>query len=348
MKRVLSLILALGILFGSVTGAAAPGKIYTQAQKQDTSAAFLASVFLSILNEILPEKPEEPEEPAEEITIAERAVYWGLPADIAWIEDPQSEEDIENNILFAFLHGEYAFRFENLTWEQKEWLFAQIRPESGSSYIKKLACSYPELAGALANVWEGCGRGQNSNNDKYFLFIDFPIWDGTNITTELLYQQQLEALDAALAISKELHENGTIRDGMTQKEIAWVYYKYLRSLHVKVGEGEAAVSTGKTALYDSAWACLVSKKADCVGRAAGFNLLMHIEGISAQGVRGRFLYVSSGHVLSRVILDGEEYFCDWGNDKGIWPEEDFAAKFNFAFDDDSLAYARAHGGDYKA
>ena len=32
-------------------------------------------------------------------------------------------------------------------------------------------------------------------------------------------QQQLEALDAALAISKELHENGTIRDGMTQKEI---------------------------------------------------------------------------------------------------------------------------------
>lgn len=199
MKRVLSLILALGILFGSVTGAAAAGKIYTQAQEQDTSAAFLASVFLSILNEILPEKPEEP---AEEITLAERAVYWGLPADIAWIEDPQSEEDIENNILFAFLHGEYAFRFENLTWEQKEWLFAQIRPESGSSYIKKLACSYPELAGALANVWEGCGRGQNSNNDKYFLFIDFPIWDGTNITTELLYQQQLEALDAALAIPR--------------------------------------------------------------------------------------------------------------------------------------------------
>ena len=157
-----------------------------------------------------------------------------------------------------------------------------------------------------------------------------------------------EALDAALAISKELHENGTIRDGMTQKEIAWVYYKYLRSLHVKVGEGEEAVSTGKTALYDSVWACLVSKKADCVGRAAGFNLLMHIEGISAQGVRGRFLYVNSGHVLSRVILDGEEYFCDWGNDKGIWPEAEFAEKFNFAFDADSLAYARAHGGDYKA
>ena len=33
MKRVLSLILALGILFGSVTGAAAAGKIYTQAQE---------------------------------------------------------------------------------------------------------------------------------------------------------------------------------------------------------------------------------------------------------------------------------------------------------------------------
>ena len=342
MKRVLSLILALGILFGSVTGVAAAGNGYVEAQEQDAAAAFLASVFCSLLDEIMPEEPEE------ELPISKLAEYWGLPSNIAWIENPENDAQVENNILFCFLNGEYAFRMENLKSEQSKRLQNQICPESGLSYIKKLACSYPELAGALANVWEGCGRGQNSNNDKYFLFIDFPIWDGTNITTELLYQQQLEALDAALAISKELHENGTIRDGMTQKEIAWAYYKYLRSLHVKVGEGEEAVSTGKTALYDSAWACLVSKKADCVGRAAGFNLLMHIEGISAQGVRGSFQGTNSGHVLSRVILDGEEYFCDWGNDKGIWPEAEFAEKFNFAFDADSLAYARAHGGDYKA
>ena len=51
---------------------------------------------------------------------------------------------------------------------------------------------------------------------------------------------------------------GVANDGekacLLYTSIAWVYYKYLRSLHVKVGEGEEAVSTGKTALYDSVWA----------------------------------------------------------------------------------------------
>lgn len=337
MKRFFSLILALALLFGSVTGvaAAAPGGKYARAQQeQDASAAFMTGVFCALLGRMIPEAPEE------EITLSERAVYWGLPEDIQWIEKPQSEAEIENNILYSFLTGNYHFRFDNLTPEQGDWLFGQIASrDGGKPYIKRLACSYPELAGALANVFAGCGNYVQADGDGYF-FIDFPQLKKTEITDELLYQQQAEALDAALAVSRKLHEDGTITDTMTQWEIAWVYYDYLRDLDVQVGNGNDIVGTGGTALLDSAWACLVNKKADCVGRAAAFNLLMHIEGISAQGVRGSFRNTDSGHVLSRVILDGKEYFCDWGNNKGILPQNEFEKEWNFVFDAESLAYAR--------
>ena len=350
MKRLLSLVLAFGILLGCVTGvaAAAPGGKYAKAQEQDGAAAFLAGMLCSFFEQVTPDEMQKPEKTEEEKLLSLRAKCWGLPENIAWIDNPQSEADIENNILFCFLKGEYAFRFENLTREQSARLQNQICPDYGSGYIKKLACSYPELAGALANIWPGCGIGPNVSNDKYFLFIDFPQLKNTEITNALLYQQQLEALNAALAISQELHADGTIQDGMSQMQIAKVYYDYLRKLGVQPGGGAEVVETGETALLDSAWACLVNRKADCVGRAAGFNLLMHIEGISAQGVRGRFTESNSGHVLSRVILGGHEYFCDWGNDKGILPQNDFETKWSFDFDAESLDYARAHGGDYNA
>ena len=350
MKRLLSLVLAFGILLGCATGAAAaaPGGKYAKAQEQDGSAAFLAGILYSFFEQVTPDEAQEPEKTEEEKLLSLRAKCWGLPENIAWIENPKDEADIENNILFCFLKGDYAFRFENLTRKQREQLFDQIRPESGSSYIKKLACSYPELAGALANIWPGCGRGSNPNNDKCYLFIDFPVWENTDISTKLLYQQQLKALDTALVISKELHEKEIIHDGMTQMQIAEVYYDYLCELGVKVGNGAEIVKTGGPALLDSAWACLVNKEADCVGRAAGFNLLMHIEGISAQGVRGRFTDSNSGHVLSRVILGGEEYFCDWGNNLGILPQKTFETERGFSFDSESLAYARTHGGEYEA
>ena len=86
---------------------------------------------------------------------------------------------------------------------------------------------------------------------------------------------------------------------------------------MKVGGGAAEADQGKSVEFDSAYACLVNKKAACVGRAAAFNLLMHLEGISAQGVGGRIKGTNSGHVLNRVILDGETYYCDWGNGKPL-------------------------------
>lgn len=93
--------------------------------------------------------------------------------------------------------------------------------------------------------------------------------------------------------------------------------------------------------YDSAYAALIDRKADCVGKAAAFNLLLNTEGIAAKGVTGSFHGTESGHTLSRVVLDGEEYFSDWGNHRQLGTQETYETTHGFWFEPKSLEIARA-------
>ena len=159
-----------------------------------------------------------------------------------------------------------------------------------------------------------------------------------SLSMEEVYANQLAALEKAMEIRDSLHQNGKIKDGMSEKQIAQAYYNYLVGLNVRPGGGSEAAAKGQSVEYDTAYACLVNKRGDCVGRAAAFNLLMHVEGISAQGVAGNIIGTGSGHVLSRVVLDGEEHFCDWGSSKkGIYKD----ISNWFEFETESLEAARA-------
>ena len=230
------------------------------------------------------------------------APYWGLPANIRWISEPKTEADLDNNILYSFLFGNYSLNFSNIgTTEEAD---APTLINTMRTRIKALSITYPELAGVFSNTFIGCGANPDG------VFIDFPQ---SSLSIEEIYVQQIGALGAAQAIQNELHERGKITDDMTQKQIAQVYYDHLRGMNVSVGGGPEAAKQGKSVEFDSPYACLVLKKADCVGRAGAFNLLMHLEGISAQGVGGSIKGTDTGHVLNRVILDGETYYCDWGN-----------------------------------
>lgn len=257
--------------------------------------------------------------------VLETAPYWGLPRDIRWVSQLKTEEDWYNNILYSFLFGNYSLHFSNTGVGQ-----TAVNVLRGQMWerIKTLSCTYPELVGVVSNAIVGCGIRQGE------LFIDFPQ---ASLTTETMYDQQLAALEAAQAMKDTLHKEGKITPQMSQKQIAQVYYDALSRLGVSPGGGEETAKQGKSVEYDSPYACLVNRKADCVGRAGAFNLLMHLEGISAQGVSGQIKGTNSGHVLSRVVLDGTEYFCDWGNgyplaqDIGTW----------FQFDKGSLEAARA-------
>ena len=238
------------------------------------------------------------------------APYWGLPADIKWIAAPTTDDDMQNNVLYSFLMGNYSL-INPYDPDMAEWINNDRM--NRNDFSKRLTTTYPELAGAYCNYYWRRQAGKLPNGSTVF-FVAYDRNDkAPTLSVEQVYAQQKKALEAAQAIKNTLHQKGTVKDGMSQKQIAQAYYDYLRSFGVKVGGGAAEADQGKSVEFDSAYACLVNKKAACVGRAAAFNLLMHLEGISAQGVGGSIKGTNSGHVLNRVILDGETYYCDWGN-----------------------------------
>lgn len=260
------------------------------------------------------------------IEVLKTAPNWGLPTDIKYIAEPKTDTDLQNNILYKFLFGEYGLNFTNYTTKQMDFytLVQKIREN-----VDVVADTYTAIAGPFNNVHVGCGADDNG------MFIDFPE---TSLTPEQIYERQLIAMETAIAVKDSLHAQGKITDGMSEKQIAQVYHDYLTKLRIKPGDIDASNPGGRTVEFDSVYACLVNKKVDCVGRTAAFNLFMHLEGISAQGVTGHMKGAPAydGHILSRVVLDGEEYFCDWGN--GYPLDKDITDWFTF--DTDSLTAAR--------
>lgn len=259
--------------------------------------------------------------------ILKTAPDWGLHADIKFIAEPKTIADLDNNILYCYLMGNYSLEFINYA----ELLhITDNLTRTAAERIYALSDTYTALMGPYNNA------GIHSFGNNGCLTIAFPE---ASLNTHTIYRQQVTALKTAKDIKASLYAEGKITSDMSEKEIAQVYCDYLTKLGVKPGEIDAADPGGKTVEFDSVYAALVNKKADCVGRAAAFNLFMHLEGISAQGVTGHMKGAPAydGHILSRVVLDGEEYFCDWGNDYGL--SRDITGWFTF--DADSLAAARA-------
>ncbi len=245
------------------------------------------------------------------------APYFGLPEDIRWIPHPMDNRNVDNNTLYSFLIGNYTLEGTGL--ERYEIDYA-IRDR------KSVSTSYLDIAGLFMNT----GSSRAGEKGNWYITYNQNIF-----TMEELYEQQIAALETAIQMKNELHSSGKIKKGMTEKEIAQVYYDYISSLGIVPGDGgDAAAKKGLCIQWDSAYACLVNKVADCGGRAAGFNLLMHLEGIEAQGISGETK--GGGHIISRLVLDGEEYFCDWGNRKGI--NKNVTSWFKS--DEDSLERAR--------
>ncbi len=260
------------------------------------------------------------------------AKYFGINPNIKWVENPSTRNELINNILWNALNGEYSFDFIASTSYYRQ------HSKEIFSLLDHVCLVYPEIMGAYANVITG-GR---SGSEVFEIYYDA---DPLPLTEKQVYEQNLTALNQALKISKKLHDNGTITDDMSQLDIAKVYYDYLQDAGIKGRRESSLKGTGKDMLLDTAYACLINKNAMCVGKAAGFNLLMHVEGISAQGVGGQFIGQDTGHVISRIVADGKEYFVDWGNDKPIGNYEKTSTWFDFNYEHNrgTLEMARAAG-----
>lgn len=255
------------------------------------------------------------------------ATYFGINPNIKWVDNADTEDEIINNILWNALNGNFDLSFIGKTpYCNSENVFYTIRAVSQV---------YPEIMGAYLNVISGGGRGSN-------FWVDYDA-NPLPLSYEDVYNQNLAALAKAQAISKKLHDNGTITEAMSQLDIVKVYYDYLDSYINDCTRGSWCEGTAGDMYYDTAYACLINKDAACGGRAAGFNLLMHVEGISAQGVSGQIIGTNSGHIISRVVADGKEYFVDWGNRKPIGNYEKTCKWFNFNHHYSTLDIARMAG-----
>lgn len=256
------------------------------------------------------------------------APYYRIDPAFEMISSPLTEEDIIEDVRWCFFTGNYGLNF---TYSSKEDAMKAVKLFN----LKEICNRYPELLGFYSNSNYRCDVVQNADG-QWVMTLVVPE---PTLTPEKLFKQQREALDAALAFRDKLHTR-KIKEGMSQKQIVQVYYSELSKLRVKPSsEGPNARNRQVYMQYDSAYATLVNRKADCVGRAAAFTLLMNIEGIPTQGISGRFQSVKSGHVLNMVVADGVEYVCDWGNKIPLQTVEKFSKRF--IYDEETLSAARA-------
>jgi len=270
---------------------------------------------------------------------AKDAKYYGLDESISWIAEPKTTDEFFNNVYCCFLTGDYSLYNIIIKKEADAKRFT----ESLIDILPTMASDNPQLMGAFGNGRRSAGFYDTRDGNYFRANMDLKIQNAA-LTNDEIYRQQEEAKEAAYAISKQLHDSGKIKAGMTQKEVAQVYYDYLLNLGVKAGDvGFGAKNPGENMKYDTVYSCLVQKSSNCLGRAAAYNVLMHIEGISAQAVRCHAIKAEEGnnHVMTRVVLDGVEYVCDWGNKLPIQSVERASSKYEFF--EESLEKARIAG-----
>ena len=223
---------------------------------------------------------------------------------LKWHENPVKNDDHIDNICYCLATGNF------------EW----TNNSAGGLQIPDISEIKVEIAGHMLNQKHiMCFR-----QGKYYIALAETVV--SPITPQKISNQIIEAYKAAKNINTELHANGKIKASMTQKQIAEVYSSYLQSYGARVPENfkgsnfpdnydDPAVRINFTE-FDTAYGCLVNKLGNCGSRAAAYNLLMNMENIKTVG-----LHVE-GHIVSYLYLDGEEYFCDWGNGIGLFTVDD--------------------------
>ncbi len=216
---------------------------------------------------------------------------YGLPADAKLIENPKDKASYVMNFAYNMAIGHYD-----------DWIPGDMR-DTGMYFAIVMGDFqefFPELFGGL--VWYG-GQGDYMQIAQYEGTYRFFLEKGS---LKSVWDQSNEAIKVARKIQSELHASGAIRDGMTKREIEYEYFKYMREKYVpEIEYVMENVNSGSTA-----YACLVEKKCNSIGRAAAWNILMHLEGIPSMGIG-----LNDHSHASLMRIDGVNWICDFG-DKG--------------------------------
>ena len=131
-------------------------------------------------------------------------------------------------------------------------------------------------------------------------------FSSTACTDVKLQSYRDKALAAAIKVHDSLWESGELSYGMSQYEIAQVYYEWLCD-HCRYDDGASDDS-----LSHLAYGALVEGLAVCDGYTGAYNLLLKLEGIDCTSL------FNDSHIWTVARLDGRQYHIDvtWGDQYG--------------------------------
>ena len=255
--------------------------------------------------------------------VKEQGKCYGFDEDMGWVADPDTKEEFINNMLGCFLVGDYGL--EHLTVRDEQ--FAEEMYLYFAANRMELCSSFAELMGAFVNPivdWKYyilLDEGNDYSCTQYHLCIP-----NSPLSNEELYAQQQAAVAEVLHIQREMYAE-TILTDPDPIYIARMYYNYLQQGGYGTGVDyerlDDPLERQNIILSDTAYACLINKSANCLGRAAAYTMLLNLEGIDVQTVHCRFLFSPDNerHVLNRFVVGDQEYICDWYNRLPIMPLE---------------------------
>lgn len=239
---------------------------------------------------------------------------YGLPVDMLKVS-PETRYGNPESYVLNFMYNMAIGHYD-------EWIpgpaqgFAEDSIFFTKIYTDELSEIYPEMFGGLAWMHGDGDRlciAQVDGTYNYFL---------EHGSLKKIWEQNNEAIKVARKIKSELHSSGKITDGMTQKEIEYEYFKYMREKYVPEIEYVFEDNTPGSTAYG----CLVEKKCNSVGRAAAFNLLMRLEGIRSISVP----MVDNSHA-NLMLLGGEFWISDFGDKGGSLWSSDYDKLVNYRF-----------------
>jgi len=226
-----------------------------------------------------------------------------------------------DNLLLMILNGETETRFKLSSFYDSRKM-----SEDKSSWISV----YPELCGEYINLLWTLGSESDNRRIDATLKID----DILEISPEEVLSRQSKSFEKAENIISELHTKDKITATMNEYEKATAISNFLYDYINPI--------SAYAMLYNGGYDGLISRKANCVGRAAAFNLLMHAEGLASCGLNVYFGDNWNGedynHCISLCVLDGKYYCVDYANDLGIFPLENPPKVIRI--NQDSLVFAK--------
>ncbi len=240
-----------------------------------------------------------------QVEVDDTTVYKPLltKEDINYPAEPKSEEDFEKVMLYMANNNLDTIELTYRGTVKK--LF-----KDSTVIYDNLATAFQNTSDEYVDLLSGVSQFNFSARDKNGKVVVTIKLSGTRYKTEDLITGQLKFEEEAQKINEELHENGTLNDDMTDKEIARALYTYVtRTLEYDM----EALENMDNPLADqeayTGYGAVMNKKAVCQGYTALYNYLLKLNGIECYGQSGEIID-GGPHIWTVAILDGEKTYID--------------------------------------